>query len=118
MITNSPTSTVAMLGPYRYDICGRSLPRNVVDMPTSISAGLVTRLHRYALKELSGAGFEVAEWPCEVYTLDGHLVPSERTYAVEFTHAKGGMVGVAGILTQHGHPWMHQEICADTRRNR
>ncbi len=118
MTPSIPTDAVMTLGPQTYDICGQSLPRAVLDTDTSISAGLVTRLHRYALRELSEAGFEVAEWPCEVYTLDGHVAPAERYYTVEFTHAKGGMVGLAGILTRHGHPFMHQEVCADTRRDR
>ncbi|MER8983930.1 hypothetical protein [Mesorhizobium sp. M0843] len=107
---------VMVRGEPRFDMVGQKLPDSLHDTDEQTTPGLVARLHRYALKELEDNGFEVSAWPCEVYTMDGDLRPSERYYCVEFTHPKGGMVGVQGIKTRHGWPCLDHGFCVDRER--
>ena len=105
-------TSVLRRGEPRFDMVGRRLPDSLHDTDETISPGLVARLRRYAERILVDAGFEVATWACEVYTLDAERPPSERIYTVEFTNAKGGMIGVQGIMTSSGHPSLnHGVIC-------
>ncbi|GEL42305.1 hypothetical protein MEX01_28960 [Methylorubrum extorquens] len=111
------TSTVLRRGAARFDMVGQRLPDSLHDTGQFISNGTVKRLHRYALRALTDAGFDVSEWACEVYTMDGDDAPSERTYCVEFTNAKGGMLGVQGIHTYKGHPCLDHGLCIDFGRS-
>jgi hypothetical protein len=111
--------SVMRRGEARFDMCGRKLPDSLHDAPDeSISPGLLARLHRYGLKRMLDAGFEVADWRCEVYTMDADLPRSERYYCVEFTNPKGGMVGVQGVATNHGHPFLDHGLCVGEDRSR
>lgn len=105
--------TVMERGEPRFTMCGQKLPDILHDTGQTISSGLVQRLHRFALSDLMDAGFDVAAWACEVYTMDGELPPSERLYTVEFTNPKGGMLGVQGIMTSKGWPCLHHGHCID-----
>lgn len=99
-----------------FNMVGQRLPDSLRDVDEVISPGLVQRLHRYALKNMAEAGFDVSGWDCEVYTMDGDDRPSDRAYCVEFTNAKGGMIGVQGILTSHGHPCLDHGLHIDQGR--
>lgn len=110
------TNLVMRRGESRFNMVGQKLPDSLHDMDESISSGLVQRLHRYALRALEGAGFELIGWDCEVYTTDGDDRPADRSYCVEFTNSKGGMVGVQGIFTSHGHPMLDHGLCIDCNR--
>ena len=110
------STRVMRSGQARFDMVGQQLPDGLHDTDQTISPGLVSRLVRYALGTLDGAGFAVRDWPCEVYTMDGDLIRSERYYCVEFTNAKGGMIGVQGIGTLRGHPSIDHGVCIDTGR--
>lgn len=100
----------------RFDMIGRSLGGDLTDTGKIITHGLVTRIDRYAVGILSRAGFDVASWQANIYTMDADKSPSERSYTAEYVNPKGGMIGVAGIETRHGHPFLHHDICADVGR--
>ena len=103
--------SVMIRGPVRHNMCGQSLPPNLYDVEGgTISHGLVARLHAYGVKTLSAEGFDVAGWPSEVSTLDGDAPPSERFYSVKFLNEKGGAIGVEGIMTRQGHPFLDHGI--------
>lgn len=109
-------SEVLVRGKPRFSMCGERLPDNLIDTDQEISAGLVARLDRYALKVLQAAGFDVQYWSCNVYTMDGDLPPSDRTYCVEFTNERGGLLGVQGILTSRGWPILDHGFVVDRGR--
>lgn len=109
-------SSVLRRGPARFNMVGQRLPDSLHDTDQAIAKGMVKRLHRYALRALSDAGFDVCGWACEVYTMDGDDRPSERTYCVEFTNAKGGMLGVKAIHVSKGHPFLDHGLCIDCGR--
>ncbi len=106
-------STVLQRGPARFDMASQKLPYELHETDAEISRGLVSRLYRYAVRELNGSGFDVSGWDCEVYTTDGNLRPSDRDYTVEFVNSKGGKIGVCGILTTNGHPCVDHGIFAE-----
>lgn len=83
---------------------GQRLPDSLHDTDQKIAPGLVARLVKYGRQAMDSAGFPVEGWDCEVYTMDGELRASERYYCVEFVNPKGGMIGLQGIMTRHGHP--------------
>lgn len=105
------SSSVLRRGEPRFNIGGQRLPDILRDCGEKISAGLVARLHRYALTRMREAGFVVTNWACEVYTMDGDQRPAGRYYCVEFTNASGGMIGVQGILTSKGYPCLDHGLC-------
>ncbi len=105
------TNTVLKRGESRFNMVGQKLPDTLHDTDDKISDGLVSRLHRYAIRRLSDSGFSVEGWGCEVYTMDGELRPSERYYVVEFINGKGGKIGVQGIGTNKGHPHIDHGLC-------
>jgi hypothetical protein len=106
------TVEVLARGERRFDIAGQKLPFSLHDTNETISHGLVTRLHRYALKELVEVGFDVSDWDCEVYTMDGGEPLKYRYYTVEFISAKGGSIGVQGIgIGRGGHPTLDHGLC-------
>jgi hypothetical protein len=98
------TTSVMRRGEPRFDMGGSKLPDSLHDTDMTISDGTVKRLISYAVKRLDGAGFDVSNLDREVYTTEGNSKPSERIYCVEFINAKGGKIGVQGIMTEHGHP--------------
>ena len=109
-------ATMLIRGEARFNMVGQRLPYNLYETDQTISPGLVKRLRNYALKSLEDAGFEVSQWACEVYTMDGDEPPSSRFYTVEFTNEKGGMLGVQGILTSKGWPHIDHGLCIDVGR--
>lgn len=118
-MTNQTISvSVLQRGQPRFDMVGQRLPDSLHDTDLTISPGLVKRLHRYALYSMAEAGFDVSGWDCEIYTMDAHDRPADRAYCVEFTNAKGGMIGVQGILTHRGHPHLDHGFCVDNGRRR
>jgi hypothetical protein len=110
------TASILRIGPAQFTSWGSRLPSGLYDTNETMSPGLVTRLHRYALRALIEAGFEVGTWDCEVYTMGADLPRSERVYTVEFTNTKGGMLGVQGIHMHRGHPFLDHGICCDVGR--
>lgn len=94
-------------GPSRFDMCGQSLPPYLGLTEQKISAGLVDRLHKYALQQMNDSGFQTANTEITVYTLDGDEGPSDRQYNVDFKNAKGGVITVCGIMTKSGWPFLH-----------
>lgn len=104
-------------GEARFDMVGQKLPDSLHDTDEQISSGLAKRLTYYAANELEDNGFNLSGWSSEVYTMDGDRLPSQRYYCVEFTHPKGGMVGVQGILTRHGWPHLDHGFCIDRDRS-
>ncbi|MGV2866379.1 hypothetical protein [Achromobacter sp. AGC39] len=90
----------------QFDLCGRRLTQTLRTTDASIKPGLAARLRHYALGVLETAGFigAVEGWTLLVYTVDGDLPPSERSYCVRLTNALGGYIEVIGILTRHGWP--------------
>jgi hypothetical protein len=106
------SANVMARGEARFDMAGQRLPYSLHDTAEQISAGLVKRLYRYALHRLTDMGFEVADWDCEVYTMDGGEPLKYRYYTVEFTNSKGGMIGVQGIgIGRGGHPDIDHGPC-------
>ncbi|WP_163006086.1 hypothetical protein [Methylobacterium brachiatum] len=103
-------------GEPRFNMVGQRLPDSLHDTDEVITPGLIARLHRFALKALTDAGFAVSDWACEVYTMDADQRPADRYYTVEFTNPLGGMLGVQGIATQHGHPCLDHGVCVDWGR--
>lgn len=108
---------VMVRGEARFDMVGQKLPHSLHDTDEQITPGLAKRLAYYAVNELEDNGFDISGWSCEVYTMDGDDRPSQRFYTVEFTHPKGGMVGVQGILTSHGWPNLDHGLCIDRGRS-
>lgn len=101
-------SEVLKRGPSRFNLVGRSLPCQLFSTDEQISAGTVKRLYQYALSELKNSGFNVVEhWKAKVYTMDGDMSASDRIYCVEFIHELGGTIGVEGIMTKKGWPFLH-----------
>lgn len=96
--------TVLSRGEPRFNMVGQRLPDSLHDTDQQIAPGLVARLVAYGQRAMAENGFAVEGWACNVYTMDGELPRSERYYCVEFVNAKGGMIGVQGIMTRHGHP--------------
>lgn len=112
-MSHNIASTVMRTGASRFDQVGQRLPSYLHCTEEEISHGLVLRLHRYALRRLNEAGFCVSECQCSVYTLDADSKPSEREYCVEFKNQLGGMIGVQGISTNHGHPFLDYGFVID-----
>jgi hypothetical protein len=100
------SSTLMTTLPQRFDMAGQRLSQELRVRPGEISAGLVKRLHAYALKSLMDSGFDAAVrgWMVEVYTMQAELPVSERGYTVRFQNEKGGYIEVVGIATSHGWP--------------
>jgi len=77
-----------------------------------ISQGLARRLYKHALEVLNSAGFKqcVTEWEPSVYTCDGDLPSSERSYCVRWTNTDNGYIEVIGILTRNGWPSLNHGL--------
>lgn len=110
------TNTVLRRGPARFTMVGKKLPDSLHDTDEQIKPGTVKRLYNYALREITGAGFAVAEWDCEVYTMDADEAPEDRAYCVEFTNEMGGMIGLQGILVHRGWPTVDHGLTIDCGR--
>lgn len=105
------TTTLVMRRHAQFNQVSQRLPDRLEDTDEPISAGLATRLQRYATKRLAESGFDVSGADCEVYSMDADDAPPDRLYTVEFTNAKGGRIGVQGILTAHGWPALDHGLC-------
>ena len=90
----------------RFDMTGQRLPSTLQVVDAVISAGLATRLHAYAERELVAQGFgALAEGAAiKVYTVDGDEKPADRSYCVRWHRPQGGYVEMVGILTKSGWP--------------
>ncbi|HCF3018224.1 TPA: hypothetical protein NIB55_005490 [Pseudomonas aeruginosa] len=113
MSTSQPfTTTVLQLGPSRFDMGGRSLPKFLSETDQSISPGLAKRLIAYASSAMEDSGFlsAVAGWSINVYTMDADERPADRSYCVRWTNAQGGALEVIGILTSKGWPSLNHGI--------
>lgn len=111
-------ASVLQRGVPRFNMVGQRLPDSLHATDQAISPGLISRLHRYASGRLSEAGFEIEDWQCEVYTMDGDVPVSERYYCVEFMNERGGMLGVQGIaIGRGGHPCLDHGISVDEGRS-
>lgn len=100
------TSKVHTLKPH-YNTTYQRTDHSVVDTPELISAGLVTRLVKYATCRLTDTGFQWAAinaTKVEVYTTDGDSKPADRSYVVRWVNSAGGYVELEGILTRGGWP--------------
>lgn len=100
----------------RFDMTGQSLGYDLADTGGTISPGLAKRIDRFARRILASGGFDVASWKASIYTMDADAPSSERSYTAEYVNDKGGMLGVAGIETRRGHPFLHHEVNADIGR--
>lgn len=100
----------------RFNMAGQKLPDTLFAVDEQISQGLADRLRRYALRALTEGGFDVAQWDCEISTMDGDLPPPERYYVVMFENERGGKLGVEGIGTHHGHPTIDHGFCIEGAR--
>lgn len=109
--THAMTTVTVLQRRQRLDQVGQRLPDSLHDTDQTITAGLVSRLTRYALTRLQESGFEPPAHASEVYTMDADLPPPERFYCVEFINAKGGRIGVQGILTERGWPTLDHGLC-------
>lgn len=105
------STEVLVRGKPRFTSWGQRLPDSLHDTDQQIAPGLVQRLYRYGLARMEDCGFNVEGWDCRVYTMDGELDRSERYYCVEFTNAKGGMIGVQGVaIGRGGHPCLDHGV--------
>lgn len=99
------TTTVARCEA-RFNQVGQRLRDDVVFLNESISPGLASRLHHYAVQRLTEAGFGKAIEGCsvDVCPLDADEVPRYRSYSVRFQNSSKGYIDVIGIFTNHGWP--------------
>lgn len=104
-------SIVSRRGEPRFDMAGKLSGYPLCPTEQTISEGLVDRLSRYAWKRLIEWGFGfVWEWNCEVSTVD-----DEKVYTVTFINNEGGALGIQGIYTNHGWPFLDHGLFIDTR---
>ena len=106
------TNTVYRQGETRFDMVGRSLgaPLHLTDQ--KISEGMLERLRKYANTRLTDLGLSkiLVTWGCEVSTMDGDDTPSSRSYIVSWTSPEGAEIGVHGILTRKGYPFLDHGV--------
>ncbi len=89
----------------RHNQVGQRLPDALHATPEQITAGLASRLRRYAEQRLTDAGFtHAAGWEFAAYTMDADDKTANRAYTVRFQNEKSGYVEVIGILTNKGWP--------------
>lgn len=114
MTTQGNVATETMTrGEAHFDMCGTFLyyPLHTRDEP--ITQGMAERLYRFALRRLQDAGFNIKSFNVTVSTMDGNLPQSERYFCVEWKSPKGGVIGVQGILTRKGYPFLDHGIYAN-----
>jgi len=99
---------VLIAGPTPFDSTGRALSPRLTVTDESISQGLAKRLSDYAHRQLDEHGFGSLAGISDVsvYTVDGNDRPSERSYCVRWTNAKGGYIELVGIATKAGWPFL------------
>lgn len=108
------TSTVFHRQPARFNMAGQFLGYPLRETEEVISDGLKSRLAKYAQKRLEDLGLLPQEVTlCDVSTDDADQKPSDRSYQVEFHTEKGGIIGVAGILTKSGWPCLDHGMFID-----
>jgi len=90
--------------PYRNMLHDRT-EYHLRETDNAISAGLASRLERYARRRMEVRGFSVAGCRVEVYTMDADQPPEYRAYTVAYKNARGGLISVCGIMVgRGGHP--------------
>lgn len=100
-------TTTYVRDPARFDMCGRFLGHDLREVSADIRVGLARRLVRYAEQRLLDSGFVLPpDWAVGVQTSDGDQPASERIYHVTWTTPKGGELGVGGIMTKNGWPFL------------
>lgn len=107
-------STVYLRHPARHDMAGRFLgyPLSLTD--ETVSSGLRARLAKYAEKRIRDIGlFPVNVNTCEVSTTGADEKPSERVYSVGFHTKEGGTIGLQGVMTKQGWPFLDHGIYTD-----
>lgn len=102
-------------GPYRHDMCGQTLPRQMFLTDEQISKGLAQRLLRYAERSLAEEGFleAVSGWAVTVGTDNADDSPPDRFYWVKWTNPKGASLSITGILTSRGWPYLDHGMQID-----
>jgi hypothetical protein len=105
-MNKSIATEVLQREPARFDMVGKLLSCQLLSTGQEISAGLATRLFRYAERQLEENGFlgAVRDWSVTVGTNDGDEEPANRFYWVTWTNEKGGSISLSGILTNKGWP--------------
>jgi len=53
-------SVIYETGPYRTDMCGKTMPMSLHLTSEKISHGLVSRLHKYASERMTESGLQMA----------------------------------------------------------
>lgn len=106
------TSTLMATMPTEFSMTGQRLSRRLEAREGKISAGLVKRLHAYAIKCLADDGFDtvVRGWAVDVYTMEANLPVAEREYCVRFINLSGGYIELSGILNNHGWPFLNHGL--------
>lgn len=108
------TSTVFHRQAPRFDMAGQFLGYPLRETDEVISEGLKSRLAKYAQKRLEDLGLlPQSIVVCDVSTSDASDRPSDRSYQVEFHTEKGGIIGVAGILTKSGWPCLDHGLIVE-----
>lgn len=94
------TSTIYKTEPTQFTMTGQRLDNTLTTQPTLISAGLVKRLHRYALGSMAEVGFDavIQGWNVNVYTMDADEKVTDRYYSVRFINPQQGYIQVSGIM--------------------
>ena len=90
------TSQLNHIGPYRYDMSGRSLPRDITGTEESLPVGIVKRLVSYAVKRMNENGFPITE------NVRVEKNDDESWYYVSFINTRGGEITVGGIMIRNG----------------
>ena len=108
----TPKTVVYAKHEQRFDLAGQPIPRSLCKVDESISAGLAKRLQAYAIKRMKPAGLPpfYLDWQCVVETADAELPPAERAYSVYWVNDDLTEIGVQGILTNRGWPFLDHGI--------
>lgn len=90
-----------------FDMTGQRLSTSLTLTDQVISTGLMRRLQKYALGRISDMGiFVFTNWDCVVETNDADMRPPDRMYSVTWTASEGVEIGIQGILTKGGWPFL------------
>ncbi|AHD09503.1 hypothetical protein [Phaeobacter gallaeciensis] len=104
------TTTVFNVETRGYNWIKNAYNKHLVETSEQITAGLAKRLVRFAQRQIEESGFSALvddkiRWSVE--TTDAHLKPSDRIYHVTLHRPEGGELILNGIMTDHGHPFLH-----------
>lgn len=92
--------------PAQFNMVGQLLGCTLQVTDLVISAGLASRIVRYAERDLESNGFlgAVQGWSVTVGTNDADEAPADRFYWVKWENENGGSISLSGILTSRGWP--------------